>query len=182
MSNALFLDRDGVINRRLPGAYVAHPDEFDFLPGVLEALVLLEPIFRRMVVVTNQAGIGKGLMTQADVDAVHQQMLQTIMEHGGRLDAVFCCPNRADENSILRKPAPGMAWQAQQLFPDIAFEASWMVGDSTSDIEFGQRLGMKTAFITGKTEDHESALNLQPDWTGDSLYDFALWYAQQAGA
>ena len=138
----LFLDRDGVINKRIPGQYVRLWEEFEFLPGVLEALSLFQSIFGRIVIVTNQQGIGKDLMTEADLEAVHRQMLQEIHATGGRIDGVYHCPDLAYENSFCRKPNPGMAYQAKKDFPEIDFKRSLMAGNSLSDIQFGCRLGM----------------------------------------
>jgi len=144
--NTLFLDRDGVINRHLPDDYVKNWEEFEFLPGVLDALVLLSDIFQHIVVVTNQRGVGKGLMTENDLNTIHETMLSVIQKNGGRIDKIYYCTDLENE-SINRKPNSGMANQAKKDFPGIDFEKSIMVGDSTSDIEFGNRLGMKTILI-----------------------------------
>lgn len=143
----LFLDRDGVINERLPGAYVKHPDEFTFLPGAIEAIVSMNRLFGTTLVVTNQQGIGKGLMTAADLHVVHEEMQASVKAAGGNFDAIFYCPELAAGDPPCRKPNPGMAMQAKAQFPIIDFERSVMVGDSPSDMEFGERLGMKTVFI-----------------------------------
>jgi histidinol-phosphate phosphatase family protein len=172
----LFLDRDGVINRLLPGRYVERVEEFEFLPDVLDALARLAPVFDKIVVVTNQAGIGKGLMTEQDLAAIHQHMRQTIAAHGGRLDAVYHCPNHPDDAAICRKPAPGMAWRAQQDFPGIRYEASWIVGDAPTDIQLGQQLGMRTALVLGKQSAFEEGKALRPDWSGASLAQWTEWF------
>lgn len=169
----LFLDRDGVINTRLPGEYVTNPNDFIFCEGVLEALVILAPLFERIVVVTNQAGIGKGLMSMENLEAVHQKMLLGVTSAGGRIDRAYCCPNIPADNAPCRKPNTGMGLQAVLDFPEIIFEQSWMVGDSASDIEFGQRLGMKTALVEGKIEDAGKLKNMNVDWSGNSLLEFA---------
>lgn len=169
----LFLDRDGVINRRTPGDYIRRPEDFVFESGVLQALSVLNQHFGRIVVVTNQAGIGKGLMTEADLAAVHRFMLAGIEQAGGRVDRVYYCPHRAEMNCGCRKPAVGMALQAQADFPDIRFEQAWMVGDSLSDMQFGQALGMKTILIAGKNEDAEALAAFSVDERFDSLLAFA---------
>jgi histidinol-phosphate phosphatase family protein len=148
----LFLDRDGVINRRLPGDYVRSPLLFEFLPGVLDALPRLSVRFGRIVVVTNQAGIGKGLMTLSDLERIHREMRLQVEGAGGRLDAIYFCPHAAMEGCPCRKPATGMGWQALADFPDIDFETSWMVGDSVSDLEFGAALGMRRVWIRGQAD------------------------------
>ncbi|HRY99229.1 MAG TPA: HAD family hydrolase [Bacteroidales bacterium] len=138
----LFLDRDGVINERLPDDYVKEPSAFRFLPGVTQALSRLSQIFGRIIVVTNQQGIGKGLMDEDMLRSVHQVMLEGIVMAGGRVDAVIYCPHRADEGCPCRKPAIGMFERARELFPDIRAERSIMVGDSPSDMLFALNCGM----------------------------------------
>lgn len=147
----LFLDRDGVINTRRPGDYVKQWAEFEFLPGAKEALALLKHRFARIVVVTNQQGIGKGLMTVQDLLGIHQQMQREIVVAGGRLDAVYFCPDLETDSSDCRKPRPGMAHRAQAQFPEIDFTKSVMVGDSESDMEFGLRLGMHCIYVSASS-------------------------------
>ncbi|MCC6460980.1 MAG: HAD family hydrolase [Saprospiraceae bacterium] len=178
---ALFLDRDGVLNERTPGDYVKHPDAFIPTAGVFEALALLNRLFGRIVVVTNQAGVGRGLMTEAQLLAVHQKMLDLTAASGGRIDRAYYCPHRSAAGCGCRKPAPGMALQAQADFPDIDFQQAWMVGDSASDIEFGQRLGMKTALITGKEEETERLAGMAIDLRFDSLLAFARHWERHSG-
>lgn len=143
----LFLDRDGVINQRIVDDYVKAWNEFVFLPGVLEAINLLSQKFRRMVVVSNQQGVGKGLMRIEDVDHIHRKMKQKIITAGGRLDGVYFCPELAVDEPRCRKPNPGMAWEAKKDFPEIDFRKSIMAGDSSSDMAFGKNLGMTTCFV-----------------------------------
>jgi D-glycero-D-manno-heptose 1,7-bisphosphate phosphatase len=175
---ALFLDRDGVINRRIPGDYVRRPEDFVFENGVLEALRQMSNHFGRIVVVTNQAGIGKGLFAAADLAAVHRKMLDEVGQAGGRMDRVYHCPHRSDMGCPCRKPAIGMAMQAQADFPDINFENAWMVGDSRSDMQFGQALGMKTALIAGKDEEADALAVFPVDGRFDSLLTFAVFVLQ----
>jgi histidinol-phosphate phosphatase family protein len=146
----LFLDRDGVINKRLMGDYVKNVDEFEFLPGVLEAIAAFSKKFGRIIIVTNQQGIGRGIMTENDLKLVHDHMVRQVEKHGGRIYAVYYAPQLASENSNMRKPEIGMAMKAKEDFPEIDFTKSLMIGDSMSDIEFGEKAGMKTLFI-----DHE---------------------------
>ena len=162
----LFLDRDGVINHRIPGAYVRHWDEFEFLENVPEVIAKFSKIFGRIVVVTNQQGIGKGLMTAEELVALHDKMYRAIMKLGGRIDAVYFCPKLAIENPICRKPETGMAYQAQRNFPEINFKKSVMVGDSLSDMGFGSKVGMWNVLV--ETNDETKALlalkGLNEEW------------------
>ncbi len=103
----LFLDRDGVINQRIPDDYVKHPDEFVFIQGVTEALKIFAAYFKPIIVVTNQQGIGRGLMTNSQLNQVHEKMLQEVTETGGRIDAIFYSPDLRNTRSFTRKPAVG---------------------------------------------------------------------------
>lgn len=143
----LFLDRDGVINRRLIDDYVKIPEEFDFLPGTLDAIAHFSKIFDKIFIVTNQQGIGKGLMSTKQLEAIHNTMLNQISENGGSIDAVYFCPHLKTENCNCRKPKTGMIIKAQSDFPDINLSKSIMIGDSLSDVELGINAGMKTIFV-----------------------------------
>jgi D-glycero-D-manno-heptose 1,7-bisphosphate phosphatase len=143
----LFLDRDGVINLRLQDDYVKRWDEFVFLDGAIEAIVALSRQFARVVVVTNQQGVGKGLMREDDLKMIHAKMVEAIAHAGGKIDRVYYCTALAQEDAPCRKPNPGMAQQAKHDFPEINFRKSLMVGDSLSDILFGKNLGMTTVLI-----------------------------------
>ncbi len=144
----LFLDRDGVINRRIVDGYARSWNEFELLPGVVMAIGTFSRIFGRIVVVTNQQGVGKGFMTSNDVIGIHQQMVGEIEKSGGRIDSVFFSPHRSSDHNFNRKPGLGMALQARKKFPEIRFKKSLMAGDSLTDMIFGKRCGMKTALIT----------------------------------
>jgi histidinol-phosphate phosphatase family protein len=143
----LFLDRDGVINRRIVDDYVKRWEDFEFLPGVLESFPIFAKNFKRIFIVTNQQGVGKGLMTNEAVEKVHRNMIAEIESMNCTIDAIYYCPSLAADNSPRRKPNSGMALQAKDEFPDIDLSKSIMVGDSASDIEFGINAGMKTVFI-----------------------------------
>jgi histidinol-phosphate phosphatase family protein len=143
----LFLDRDGVLNRRIPDGYVRCVDDMEVLPGVVDAVTELCELVARVVVVTNQAGVGKGLMTTAALEDIHRVLVQRLTSRGARIDAVLYCPHRVEDACPCRKPAPGMAWEAMRRFPDIHSERCVMVGDSLSDCEFAHAVGMRALFI-----------------------------------
>lgn len=164
----LFLDRDGVINHRLMDDYVKNWSEFQFEPGVPEAIALFSKIFRRIFVVTNQQGIGKNIMSVDDLLNIHHKMRSEIEAAGGRIDKVYYCPHLRTDDCNCRKPRIGMALQAQSDFPEIDFSQSIMVGDTPSDIEFGKRAGMHTVFIS-KEENSPP----HTDWQFPSLHNFA---------
>ena len=144
----LFLDRDGVINKKLDNDYVKHWMEFEFMEGVLDALKMLNSLFGKIVVVTNQQGIGKRIYRTEDLELIHKNMIYELNYAGGRIDKVYFSPYLDSENHPTRKPGTGMALKAKEDYPEIDFEKSIIVGDSMSDMEFGRALGMKTVFIS----------------------------------
>ncbi len=163
----LFLDRDGVINTRKMDGYIESVEEFEFSPGVLDALKILKSIFGKIVVVTNQQGIGKGLMTTSQLFEIHEHMLTEVSQYGGHIDRCYFAPDLASPDNSMRKPNGGMALQAQKDFPEIIFSKAVMVGDSDSDIEFGMNLGMKTVRIGGddnKSPEADKHVNSLIDW------------------
>jgi D-glycero-D-manno-heptose 1,7-bisphosphate phosphatase len=145
----LFLDRDGVVNVYLPDDYVKNVGEFAFVEGAPEALRDLSKVFGRIVIVTNQRGIARGIMSEDDLTAVHEYMLGTIRSAGGRIDGIFHCPHDRNGGCDCRKPLPGLALQAKRKFPEIDFAKSIMLGDSFSDMELGKSCGMELAYIPG---------------------------------
>ena len=147
LDSALFLDRDGVINRRIDGDYVRNLSQFEFLPGAIDAIVRLGKRFRYVIVVTNQQGIGKGLMSAGDVSEIHDYIIEQIQAAGGHIDKIYCCPSLEATNDPNRKPGIGMGLQARHDFPDIDFSRSLMIGDSASDMLFAEKLGM-SAFLS----------------------------------
>lgn len=166
----LFLDRDGVINKKIEGDYVRNLDQFEWLDGVQESLVKLSGIFGKVIIVSNQQGIGKGLMTKDDVESIHEHIIKTIAKKGGRVDSIYYAPNLKSDNSSTRKPATGMALQAKKDFPEVDFSKSIMVGDSMSDMEFGKKAGMKTVFISHGKQTEKNELI---DFICSDLKDFS---------
>ena len=142
----LFLDRDGVINYEKQKDYIHTWDEFTFYEGVPEAFKIFAKHFHRIIIVTNQKGVGKGLTKLDDLHTIHANMEQEIINAGGRIDAVYYCSD-LDDNSPFRKPNPGMGLQAARQFPDIDLTNSIMVGNTISDMEFGRNLGVHTVFL-----------------------------------
>lgn len=170
--SALFLDRDGVINRRIIDDYVKTCEDFHFIAGVPESIALLNRFFKRTLVVTNQQGVGKNLMTGEQLQQIHDYMCKGVEHAGGKIDAVYFSPALKRDNALSRKPNIGMGLQAKKEFPEIDFKNSWMVGDSLTDLEFGKRLGMKTVFIAADPKTVAENDHLI-DFAFDSLVDFA---------
>lgn len=144
-SGAVFLDRDGVINQNRPD-YVKSWEEFTFLPGVFSSLRRLAKSELAIVVVTNQSAIGRGLMSQATLEEIHARMTSEIARRGGRIDAIFYCPHRPEENCPCRKPRPGLLLRAAEEL-DLNLSRSYLVGDSLSDVELGLTLGCTTFLV-----------------------------------
>ena len=149
-ADTLFLDRDGVINRWLPGDYVRAWDQFSFLSGILECLRKWAAKFRHVILVSNQRGVGKGKMSQAELDALHARMLAEVSAAGGRIDAIYTC-TELQQDHPMRKPQTGMFQAACRDFPDIVPERSLMVGDSEYDRVFAVNCGMP--FVLMETAD-----------------------------
>jgi len=151
----VFLDRDGVINvdRR---DYVKSWDEFQFLPEVFEALRILAERGFRVVIITNQSAVNRGLMTLDDLNEIHAKMLEEIRSHGGDIEAIYFCPHRPDEDCGCRKPKPGLVRQAAaDLGIDLA--RSYLVGDSDKDVELARSLGIKCVRINEKADEETTS-------------------------
>lgn len=163
----LFLDRDGVINEKRENDYVKNWDEFVFIKGSVEAIKRLNIFFGRIIVVTNQRCVGKGLVSENELLLIHNNMLDIISSNNGRIDKIYFCPDLLD-NSECRKPNIGMALSAKSDFPEIEFEKSVIVGDSYSDMLFGYQLGMTNIFVSN----NKDSINLPRCESFKSLFDF----------
>jgi len=146
MNKALFLDRDGIINERIISGYVTKPTEFKLIPESLSLFAWAKEHGYLTVIVTNQQGIGKGLMTEQDLADVHAYMCSLLAEHGFAPDAIEYCPDLDETNSPRRKPAPGMLLNAAQQL-DIDLSSSWMIGDSITDAQAGKKAGTTTILV-----------------------------------
>lgn len=167
----LFLDRDGVINHEKHQDYVYSYPEFRFYNGALEALQTLSQRFGKMIVVTNQRGVEKKLMSEEALISLHQDMMVDIKKNGGKIDAIYYCTSLED-NHPNRKPQPGMAFLARESFPDIEFSKSIMVGNNISDMMFGRNAGMYTIFVR-TTSPNQSLPHPAVDMDFDDLTSFA---------
>ncbi|MFZ1676176.1 MAG: HAD-IIIA family hydrolase [Saprospiraceae bacterium] len=167
----LFLDRDGVINKNKDDSYVFNKEEFQFIDGAKEALAKLHDVFGKIIIVTNQRGIGKGLMDEKALGEIHQHMLDEIEQAGGWVDALYYCVINDDKHHD-RKPNPGMILEAGRMYPEIQFSKSIMVGDKMSDMQLGRNTGVYTIMITSsQSGDFESHPDV--DLRFDSLKEFA---------
>lgn len=153
MARAIFLDRDGVLNRKATeGAYITDLRQFDLLPGSLDAVAELYRRGYLLFIVTNQRCIATGTASIDAVETIHRHLLREVGKAGGQIARVYVCPHDYVDRCECRKPLPGMLLQAARDF-DLDLSASWMIGDSASDIECGRRAGCKTAFVGAETCD-----------------------------
>ncbi|MBN9297302.1 MAG: HAD-IIIA family hydrolase [Filimonas sp.] len=167
----LFLDRDGVINHEKRESYIFNVDEFTFYDGVLDAMKIFHERFNLIVLVTNQRGIGKGLMTESDLHSIHTHMLAHIQQAGGHIERIYFAPD-FDKESFNRKPNPGMAHRAKADFPHIDFTKSIMVGNKPSDMLFGRNAGMHTVYLA-TTNPETPYPHVDIDARYNTLLDFA---------
>ncbi len=168
----LFLDRDGVINDEKHEDYIHTWEEFKFYEGVKEALTIFSERFGKIVIVTNQRGVAKGVTKLEDLEHIHENMMDEVRAAGGRIDKIYYSVDLEDE-SPNRKPNPGMGLQAKRDFPEIDFSKSIIVGNTLSDMKFGRNLKVAaTVFLptTRKDVDQEDA---SIDFVFDDLISFA---------
>lgn len=163
----VFLDRDGVINKKIENDYVKTWDDFSFTNKALPAIAALSNCFSKILVVTNQRGVGKELMTEERLIIIHEKMCEEIKLESGRIDKIYYCTDKLD-SSEFRKPNIGMALMAKRDYPEINFFKSIIIGDSISDMLFGRNLGM-TCFYIGQEMPLEGSVII--DARFKSLYD-----------
>jgi D-glycero-D-manno-heptose 1,7-bisphosphate phosphatase len=157
LTRAVFLDRDGVINRNAPeGQYVTNWEDFHILPGVAEGIALLNREGFSVIVVTNQRCVAKGLITAADLEKMHRRMSEFLARAGAIINAIYYCPHETESYCNCRKPAPGMLLDAARS-RGIELRASWMIGDSETDVEAGKNAGCKTARLTATNDTFDEA-------------------------
>lgn len=167
---AVFLDRDGVINKKaLEGSYVLTWEDFEFLPHAREAIKWLNEVGFAVVIVTNQRGIARKRMTETDLDTIHTKMKEALQDVGAKVDAIYACPHEVGAGCGCRKPEPGMLLKAM-VEHRLDLKRSWVIGDSMSDIEAGKIVGCRTVLITDHYPGYSSA-QTAPDLTAASLIE-----------
>ncbi|MGD0114455.1 MAG: D-glycero-beta-D-manno-heptose 1,7-bisphosphate 7-phosphatase [Dehalococcoidia bacterium] len=179
----IFLDRDGVVNRNRDD-YVKCWQEFEFLPGSLDALRLLAKRDVRVVIVTNQSPVGRGIISSQTLDAIHRRMTAEVEAHGGRIDAILCCPHTPTAGCGCRKPRPGLIVEAMRRFR-IDPESTCFVGDSPSDMKAAQAAGIPFVMVlTGKRTrpSLRRAGGSHPlRWVAPDLEAAARWFLRNSG-
>ena len=176
----IFMDRDGVINKDPGGwtehSYVTRWEDFHFLPGALDALTLLKKSGFRVVIISNQAGVGRNLFSREDLDRVTVKMFSAINNHGGLIENIYYCVHKKEDNCDCRKPKTGMLEDAIKLY-EVKPQETYFVGDSIVDVEAGMKLGMETVFVlSGKTSLEESRKwPVKADYVFKDLLEAARW-------
>jgi D-glycero-D-manno-heptose 1,7-bisphosphate phosphatase len=170
----VILDRDGVLNQEaVDGGYIVRPEDFVWVPGALEALRLLREAGIYLSVATNQSGVGRGIMSLAQLEAIHQRMRTEAAEHGAALDALYFCPHSPEAGCDCRKPAPGLIRTALTQAGFTA-EESILVGDAERDLQAATRAGVHAALVrTGKGRKTEAGLKDHRVPTYEDLLEFA---------
>ncbi len=171
---AIFLDRDGVINKEVN--HLSNPAQFEFIPGSIEALKILKQKGFLLIVITNQAGIARGLFSEEILGQIHNKMKGILNQNGIILDDIFYCPHHPDFTGACdcRKPKPGLILKAQRQY-NIDLQTSYMVGDTLSDIETGHAANCKTVLVlTGYgLEERNKMFSTKPDYVFENLLEFA---------
>ncbi len=173
-TKAIFLDRDGVINKEV--SYLSNPDMFEFIEGSIEALKILKQKNFMLIVITNQAGIARGFFTEETLMAIHNKMKKILRNHGIDLVDIYYCPHHPDITGPCdcRKPKPGMIIKAK-LKHNINLTKSYMIGDTLNDIKTGKAAKCKTVLVlTGYGKEEQKKIDLiKPDMIYENLYRFA---------
>src|SRR3989442_1471252 len=172
-----YLDRDGTLNFD-PG-YLTQPEQLRLLPGVGPAVARLNRAGFKTVVLSNQSGVARGLITQDQLEAIHQRLRELLAEDGAWLDGIFICPHHPDEGCICRKPAPGLVHRALQelgVFPGNAI----VIGDKATDVELARNVGALAVFVrSGNAPEEEQARmaerSLAPDYVARNLTEAVRW-------
>ena len=154
----VFLDRDGTLNVRVVGDYVRTPEQLELLPGAASAVARLVAAGCRVALVTNQRGIARGVMTRADLEAVHRRLRTGLAEHGGRLDALLACPH-AQTGCDCRKPRPGMIRRVLDSAPWADAARCLIIGDAESDLAAGAALGVPGILLGRDAPDLSAAVD-----------------------
>jgi D-glycero-D-manno-heptose 1,7-bisphosphate phosphatase len=185
VTKAVFLDRDGVINRKPPeGDYVTRWEDFHVLPGAVEGIAQMNHAGFDVIVVTNQRCIAKGLMTVADLEKIHQRMSDFLVRAGATIDAIYYCPHEMEPVCRCRKPAPGMLVDAARE-RGIELPTSWMIGDSDIDVEAGKNAGCRTARLFTESVDgraSDAPASSSADVIASSLLDAVAQILQRENA
>lgn len=176
MKKAIFIDRDGVINKDPGGwtkhSYVTEWKNFIFLPNSLEALKMLNKAGFEIVVVSNQGGISKGFFTKKKLDTINRKMIEEIEKNGAKIRKVYYCVHQTSDNCDCKKPKTGLFKKAEKEL-GIKAKGSFFIGDGKMDVEAGAKIGFKTILVlSGKTSlEQLRTWGIKPDYIFDDLYE-----------
>jgi len=149
----VFLDRDGTLNEDT--GYIASPEGFTLFPGVAKAIARLNREEAWVVLITNQSGVARGLLTFSDVDAIHHKLKVELQAEGGWVDGIFFCPHHPEEGCWCRKPNPGLIEQAQAMM-EMDLSRSYVLGDKCLDMVLAQNIGAIGILVTTSPYSHEA--------------------------
>lgn len=179
-SKAVFLDRDGTLIE--DSGYISSPDQVKFIPGAIEAVRQLNEAGYKVIIISNQAGIARGLLSENMLQTIDKTVHRQVLSGGGHIDASYYCPHHPEhgvypykQDCECRKPHPGLIKRAVRD-QSLELNGSFMIGDKSSDIETGKRAGVKTVFVrTGHGQAEEKGLKEQPDHRADNLAEAVRW-------
>jgi heptosyltransferase-2 len=177
----VYLDRDGTLNFD-PG-YLSQPEQLRLLPGVGQAVARLNRAGFKTIVLSNQSGLARGLITTEQLDAIHRRLRELLAEDGARLDGIFICPHHPEDACSCRKPAPGLVLRAQRelgLTPDHAV----VIGDKASDVGLARNIGATAVFVSSGNQPEEERARmaergLAPDFTARDLAEAVKWILEK---
>jgi D-glycero-D-manno-heptose 1,7-bisphosphate phosphatase len=177
MSNkAVFLDRDGTINKEVN--YLSKIEQLEILPNSASAIKILNDNDFKVIVITNQSGVGRGYFSKEDLQDINEHLKNELSKDGAQIDAMYFCPHLPDSGCQCRKPRPGMIESAKSKL-DLDLSSSFVVGDTINDLETGHNVGCKTALVLtgyGKRElARQESWNIQPDFIAQDLLDAVMW-------
>jgi histidinol-phosphate phosphatase family protein len=165
-NKAVFIDRDGTIARDVP--YCSRPEDFELFPDVPQAIKQLNQGGFKVVVITNQSGVGRGKFTEETLGQIHQKMLNEFKKQGARIDSIYYCPHHPDDNCECRKPKT-LLFQRAAHDLNIDFTRSYMIGDMQMDVDAGKAIGCQTVLITAGLPKVNSNDNKSPDYVVDNF-------------
>ena len=170
---AVFLDRDGTINQDI--GYIDSPERLFIIDGAASAIKRLNSKGFRVVVITNQSGVGRGYFTKEAADSVNKKLEEVLKREGAHLDGIYYCPHHPDDNCECRKPRIGLLEKAKNDLA-IDFKKSYVIGDKGSDIEIAQSIGGKGILVlTGSGKDEKQKLDHEPSYIATDLKDAVEW-------
>ncbi len=178
VSQAVFLDRDGVINKEVE--YLHEPEKFELLPNVLEGLKMLQDMGYKLIIVTTQAGIGLGYFTKEDFYKVNKKMFKDIAEKKIIIDKIYFCPHSLSEDCNCRKPKIGLFERGKEEL-NLDMKRSFMIGDKTDDIMAGKNAGLKTILVKTGHAGKDKNYDVKPDFIADDLLDAAKIIKREEG-